>query len=225
MPHRHDAPGQEEGRLSARAPCAADGRLDTARLPGRRPLERLQPSRGAACLIWPRTGRPRVTRDNSGGFAGLGLPSGAEAYPIADALGSVIALTDGTGAKTDTYKYDPYGGNTGVTGTTPNPSASPAKHGDPSTLYKIGLRYYCRSPEGGHSGPCVAPEPQQPAEGMAWNYVGDNPVNFTDPTGAWELRDHVWSMIEATVCGAIGFANFYAASGVATRRSTHRSPG
>ncbi len=45
---------------------------------------------------------------------------------------------------------------------------------------------------------------------MAWNYVGDNPVNFTDPTGAWELRDHVWSMIEATVCGAIGFANFYA---------------
>ncbi len=121
VPHRHDAPGQEEGRLSARAPCAADGRLDTARLPGRRPLERLQPSRGAACLIWPRTGRPRVTRDNSGGFAGLGLPSGAEAYPIADALGSVIALTDGTGAKTDTYKYDPYGGNTGVTGTTPNP--------------------------------------------------------------------------------------------------------
>jgi RHS repeat-associated protein len=69
-------------------------------------------------------------------------PNTGTHYPITDALGSVIALTDAAGTKTDTYSYDPYGADTGSTGSTENPFRFTGQHRDPTGLYKIGLRYY-----------------------------------------------------------------------------------
>ena len=58
-----------------------------------------------------------VIREPTGQLAALRRTGGSH-YPITDALGSVIALTDAAGTKTDTFSYDPYGADTGRTGTT-----------------------------------------------------------------------------------------------------------
>jgi YD repeat-containing protein len=49
-----------------------------------------------------------VIREPTGQLTALRRTSGTH-YPITDALGSVVALTDPAGTKTDTFTYDPYG--------------------------------------------------------------------------------------------------------------------
>ena len=75
---------------------------------------------------------------------------------LTDALGSVIALTDAAGTKTDTFSYDPYGVDAGRTGTTENPYRFTGEHRDPSGQYKIGSGTTPRNWAGG-------PNPTRPA--------------------------------------------------------------
>ena len=129
-------------------------------------------------------GTTDVTREETGQLAALRHPAGGRSYPLIDALGTVIGLTDATGALTDTFRYDPYGKNAGRTGSTPNPWRFTGEHLDPAGLYKIGMRYY--APDLGR---WTQPDPARhfnfgnPPEAMPYAYVGNNPTNYTDPTG------------------------------------------
>ena len=64
------------------------------------------------------TGTTSFTRDNTGLLVGERLPGGSRFYYLYDGLGSVVGLTDSTGAVVNTYSYEPYGKTASSTGTT-----------------------------------------------------------------------------------------------------------
>ncbi len=121
-------------------------------------------------------GTPLYQRD-----ASLG---GGNQYYVADALGSVGALTDDGGGVSARYEYDPYGRET----TGPDAAAAPWRFagGYADSFWpgvKLGTRYY-------HPGmqrwTQHDPERGSIANPMTLNpylYVGCNPVNYTDPSG------------------------------------------
>ena len=130
-------------------------------------------------------------RDNEGTLVQLRAPLGAKYYYLMDGLGSVVAITDSTGARVKTYAYEPYGKVSAQTGTVANPwrfasgyddtTLAPNEGGPPFT--KFGTRYY---------EPSLARWTQHdPNRGTLWNprsldlylYVGCDPINSVDPTG------------------------------------------
>ena len=120
-------------------------------------------------------------------------------YYLRDRLGSIIGVTNESGQRVNDYWYDPYGGYQG--GQEPDATAGiphvPWRytgewadgHSVTSSTYKIGLRYYDPML---HRWTQPDPleritNPASPAESQPYNYVGCNPTNYTDPTGAsWE---------------------------------------
>jgi RHS repeat-associated protein len=99
---------------------------------------------------------------------------------VKDALGSVIALTDDTGAVRTTYTYDPFGNVTVSGETSDNPFQYTGRENDGTELYYYRARYY--SPELQRF---ISEDPIRLAGGDVnyYAYVGNNPVNYTDPEG------------------------------------------
>ncbi len=108
---------------------------------------------------------------------------GTVRYYQTDVLGSVIALTDQTGAVKTTYAYDPFG-NTTVSGeASDNPFQYTGRENDGTGLYYYRARYY--SPELQRF---ISEDPIGLAGGInQFAYVGNNPVNFVDPWGLFEI--------------------------------------
>jgi RHS repeat-associated protein len=111
--------------------------------------------------------------------------SGTRHYYLFDRLGSIVGLTDSTGALSQTYKYEPYGTLRSSTGSVSNPFRFVGQYRTGSGFgeaYKIGARYY--NPAFGR---WMQADPiDQPAdlrEGNRYLYVGDDPTNAIDPTG------------------------------------------
>lgn len=107
--------------------------------------------------------------------------AGSSYYYHRNHQGSIIALSDSTGAVVESYTYDAYG-NTTKTGTTltGNPYAYTGRELDTADLYYYRARYYdpkaqrflSEDPIGFSSG-----------DYNFYRYVGGNPTNFTDPLG------------------------------------------
>lgn len=98
---------------------------------------------------------------------------------VLDALGSVIALTDDTGALKTTYTYDPFGNVTISGESSDNPFQYTGRENDGTGLYYYRARYY--SPELQRF---ISEDPIGLAGGInLYSYVGNNPVNFVDPLG------------------------------------------
>jgi RHS repeat-associated protein len=164
-----------------------------------------------------------VLRQPTGEIASLRTADGTVLYPVADAIGSIVALTGPGGARRDTYAYDPFGRDVGRTGKTPNPFRFTGEYLDASGVYKIGLRYY--SPTSG-AWTQIDPELRavnaaHPPEANPYAYSGDDSINFTDPTGAgWgDALQCVGGAIEvgAGVAGvAVGIAGEAPSAGVST---------
>jgi RHS repeat-associated protein len=96
---------------------------------------------------------------------------------ITDGLGSTIALANESGDVVQRYSYDAFG-NQQASGTIPNPFTYTGQAWDPvSGLYYYGARYY--DPELGRF---ISKDPIRHTNPYA--YVGNDPVNATDPTGA-----------------------------------------
>ena len=93
-------------------------------------------------------------------------------------------LTDASGAVTDTYTYDAFGGLTGRTGSTPNEYLYAGERFDPETgLYHLRARYM--RPETGRffSMDSYEGSPSDPASLHKYTYAEADPVNRIDPTG------------------------------------------
>ena len=104
---------------------------------------------------------------------------GTVRYYQTDALGSVIALADNTGAVKTTYSYDPFGNVTISGEASDNPFQYTGRENDETGLYYYRARYY--SPELQRF---ISEDPIGLKGGInKYSYVGNNPVNFVDPLG------------------------------------------
>lgn len=129
-------------------------------------------------------------------------------YYLSDALGSVVGLVDNTGARTNTYNYDPYGNSRAKTEGVANPLQYTGGYLDGATgLYHLGLRYYDPT-----LGRFTQPDPTG-QEANAYVYAGDNPTNNIDPTGqfffshtARRIASIGYKVVSTVVSCAIGAA-------------------
>lgn len=106
-----------------------------------------------------------------------------------DALGSVIDLTDETGAIKTTYSYDPFG-NTTVSGEiSDNPFQYTGRENDGTGLYYYRFRYY--SPEFQRF---ISEDPIRFGGGINFfAYVKNNPIMSIDPFGLACIK--IWSTV------------------------------
>lgn len=103
-------------------------------------------------------------------------------YYHTDLQSNVVALTDATGAVTDTYFYHPFGKVLAKTGTTANPYLFAGALGveqDETGLNYMRARYYDPI-----IGRFISKDPLGLAAGVnQYGYGNNNPMRFTDPSG------------------------------------------
>ena len=104
----------------------------------------------------------------------------ATRYPITDALGSVVALSDGSGVLQTEYSFEPYGKATATGSTDNNAQTFTGREDDGTGLFYYRARYYMPG-----CGRFISEDPIGIASGQAnwYEYVGGNPVSFLDPYG------------------------------------------
>jgi RHS repeat-associated protein len=104
---------------------------------------------------------------------------------LTDALGSTIALTDDTGAVVTEYTYDPFGSTISTGVASANPFQYTGRERDTATgLYYYRTRYYS---SGLHRFISEDRIEITPWEANLYTYVGNDPVNFVDPYGEFNM--------------------------------------
>jgi RHS repeat-associated protein len=163
------------------------------------------------------SGTSYYTRDPQGELVSLRTQTGAEYFPAFDGVGSVTTLVDTTGAVATTWTYNAYGkitGSSGSTGATRFRFAGGWQDGT-TGYYHFGDRWY--DPATGHwSQEDPVSHLGDLTQGNQYAYAGDNPVNYTDPSGR-SLFDEIDSFVEGAVdalAGGIGLAELAAGSGI-----------
>ena len=127
-------------------------------------------------------GMPSVLQDSAGNTYVYGLDllmrfdGTDEEWHLNDGLGSTVALADDDGDITDQYSYDVFGATRSHTGSSGAEFTFAGEQTDSSGLQYLRARYY--DPENGRF---LSQDPIPFLQQYA--YVGNNPVNFVDPSG------------------------------------------
>ena len=198
----HDAEGRQTGRGSRAYTYDAQGAFASATVGGTTttytydalgtPISRTTGGTTTKLLMDP-TGMLVGEYDAAGvrqaGYAwGFGLAArldaggAASSFYTTDPRGDTVALTDPSGAVTDTYRYLPFGEIAARTGTTAQPFAFQGLWGlttEPSGLVDARARQY--DPQIGRF---LTEDPELLASGNPAAYVSNDPVNRTDISGA-----------------------------------------
>ena len=111
-------------------------------------------------------------------------PTQTSSFYIYDGHGSVRALTDLTGAVTDTYDYDAFGNIVHSTGTTPNNYLYSGEQFDPDLhLYYNRARYLNVTTGRFWTMDTFEGDEDNPLSLHKYLYAAGNPVNISDPSG------------------------------------------
>lgn len=104
---------------------------------------------------------------------------------LADGLGSTLGLTDGAGALVTQYTYEPFGQTAASGEASGNASKYTGREDDGTGLYYYRARYYSPALQR-----FVSEDPVgfQGGDSNLYAYVGNAPVNFTDPSGFERLH-------------------------------------
>jgi RHS repeat-associated protein len=142
-------------------------------------------------------------------------------YPIFNGEGSIVAVTDSSGAVKDTFTYDPRGVVTGSAtvyepwqfqGEYADNSQSSGSYQAGAYQYHNGARYYEAGQMNGHwTQPDPANSPFSTTGWNGYNYAGGNSANLTDPNGICS-----WSWTDWTGCVADGAGSAWYGLGAAT---------
>jgi RHS repeat-associated protein len=127
------------------------------------------------------------TNDPTGSILGERVTNfGSNYYFVYDGLGSVVGVMDANGVVGKNYTYDPFG-NVTVSGPSPVNSnlrfAAGYHEPAPHNLYQFGTRSYDPTIGRWTQQDAVAGSIENPGEIDPYVYVGDDPVDFVDPTG------------------------------------------
>lgn len=129
---------------------------------------------------------------------------GATYYPLTDALGSIYAVADASGAVVRRYDFDVYGVRTDLGGTGPTLSRGfTGREHDADDI-----RYHRDRYARGTLGRWMSPDPAKMIDGPnVFSFVGANPVRNRDPSGRVILAEderlfYAKRELEATVTGA-----------------------
>jgi RHS repeat-associated protein len=125
---------------------------------------------------------------NGARIARVDRPSGTVHYYFSNHLGSASVITDASGNIVDQTDYFPFGGAAYTSGSDPNHYKFTGKERDTeSGLDNFTARYF-----GSSMGRFMSPDPDEESgidnmgDPQMWNgysYVGNNPLNRTDPSG------------------------------------------
>ena len=149
------------------------------------------------------------TRDTDGTLLSKRTSTG-NYYQVEDANGSIVALTDHNGNVTSTFAYDPWGT---CTSTSCPPTDTFGFDGGflmAGGLYHFGKRYYDPT-SGAWTQEDSVGQTADPTQSDRYAFVGDDPVDYTDPTGClrWGrciascIREYgAWTLEVAHSCGA-----------------------
>jgi RHS repeat-associated protein len=154
----------------------------------------------------------RVVQELSGGvptanmLLGLGVDerhscscSGSNSSFLTDVLGSALALTDSSGAVQTQYTYDAFGNTASSGAASSNSSQYTGRENDGTGLYYYRARYYS---------PALQRFISQDPIGFAgddtnlYAYVGNNPINLSDPFGTNPLAAAGAVCLEGAIIGA-----------------------
>ena len=114
----------------------------------------------------------------------FGTIQGQDLYYHQDGLNSVKALTDISGNIIVNYDYDAWGNPVGTMPSIANPFTYTGREYDKETgMYYYRARYY--DPKVGRF---ISKDPIKDGINF-YSYVGNNPVNYTDPMGLYWLED------------------------------------
>ena len=133
--------------------------------------------------------------------------NGATSYYLQDGQGSARTLTNSVGSVTDTYAYTAFGEMYSQTGTTDNSYLFAGQQFDSETsLYSLRARYYDPSSGRFLSQDAYPYNIGNPVELNRYTYAGNNPVNFSDPSGNQAFAEYAINI--AKTDGAYGVALF-----------------
>lgn len=160
------------------------------------------------------TGVPKVVSQGSEidawGPDGLAFDTtgGTTSYPLTDALGSVRWLTDQSGTVTGSASYDVFGAVTGSSGSS-SAFGYAGELTDRTGLVDLRARAY--DPSSGRFMSADSYLASGPGTGgyNRWSYSGNDPVDYTDPTGHEELIEYAETLQVAAILTAIALLSFY----------------
>ncbi len=121
--------------------------------------------------------------------------------PLTDGLGSTLGLADDAGTLQTQYTYDAFGNTSNSGASSTNSSKYTGRDDDGTGLYYYRARYYSPSTQR-----FISEDPIGFGGGDVnlYAYVGNDPINFADPSGLCGLQD---SRIRQRVDDCTGFAN------------------
>lgn len=148
-----------------------------------------------ADLLWDRSSSlPAVVSDALAIYitGPRGLPveridaAGNALFYHQDQLGSTRAMTDASGKVIVTYRYDPHGNSVASSTAIANPFRFAGQFSDPkSGLMYMRARWYDPT-----TGRFITRDPMEALTREPYDYAGNNPVNYVDPTGKfWSWED------------------------------------
>ena len=121
-------------------------------------------------------------------------------YFLTDALGSVRQVASDTTIPTDeagsvidpeiilSWSYSPYGETISSNGDFATDYGYTGEMTDDTGLVNLRARWYDPYLNQFIQPDTIVPDPNQPADWNRYTYVGDNPVNYTDPTGKTRIK-------------------------------------